>query len=142
MKNESNAQRIKDLEQSIKSEEANLDRMQELDSSDCFRSVHASRLNIDLMKTKIRILENDGFAYFPVLTDLEGNIISERIVNGKYGKCFIIENEDGSVNFVNHNVREKTLEKKGFRLDDKPFRAWAVIDDDHITVFKTEKGEK
>ncbi len=50
-----------------------------------------------------------------VLTDMNGNIISDKIVNGKFGQCWIIKNGD-SVNFVGVAKKLSTYNKKGYKV--------------------------
>jgi hypothetical protein len=50
-----------------------------------------------------------------VLVDFNGNIVSDKIVNGKFGQCWIIENGD-SVNFVGVAKKQSTYNKKGYKV--------------------------
>lgn len=50
-----------------------------------------------------------------VLCDLQGNILSEKIVDGRYGPCWII-GSDNNVSFVGVAKKAATYEKKGYRV--------------------------
>jgi len=69
-------------------------------------------------KAYIEQLEN-GFLKFEkervYLYDLDDNLVSDKIVLGQFGYCWIIENQDGSVKFVGCPKRQSTLNKKGYK---------------------------
>jgi hypothetical protein len=48
------------------------------------------------------------------LYDLDDNLVSDKIVLGQYGYCWLIENQDG-VKFVGCVKRQSTLNKKGYK---------------------------
>jgi hypothetical protein len=48
------------------------------------------------------------------LFDLEGNFLTDNIVNGKYGKCFCFT-QNGETKFVALAKKESTYEKKGYK---------------------------
>lgn len=50
-----------------------------------------------------------------VLTDLDGNVVSETIVNGKFGPCWLIKNESGT-SFLSVAKKAATYEKKGYKV--------------------------
>ena len=50
-----------------------------------------------------------------VLCDIDGNIVSDRIVNGKFGECWIIKNGN-SVSFVGVAKKQSTYNKKGYKV--------------------------
>lgn len=50
-----------------------------------------------------------------VLVDMDGNIVSDKIVNGKFGDCWIIKNEQG-VKFVGVAKKQSTYAKKGYKV--------------------------
>lgn len=50
-----------------------------------------------------------------VLVDLNGNIVSDKIVNGKFGECWIIKNVD-TVSFVGVAKKQSTYNKKGYKV--------------------------
>jgi hypothetical protein len=56
-----------------------------------------------------------------VLTDMEGNIVSDKIVNGRYGQCWIIQN-NGSVSFVGLAKKQQTYNKKGYKVMTKVYK--------------------
>jgi len=49
------------------------------------------------------------------LYDLEGNFVTDIVVKGKFGQCFIIKNGDSDVQFVSVAKRQATYNKKGFK---------------------------
>lgn len=51
-----------------------------------------------------------------VLCDLSGNIVSERLVNGRYGSCWIIKDADGLATFVSTAKKQATYRKKGYKV--------------------------
>lgn len=59
----------------------------------------------------------------PVLTDLNGNIVSDHIIKGKFGAAWIIKNADGSATFVSCAKNAKTYAKKGFKVMSRIYTA-------------------
>lgn len=77
-----------------------------------------SRMSLirETAKDYIEQVENGHLTYTferVFLYDLEGNLVSEKIVNGAYGHCWIIGDGD-NVKFVGCPKRESTLTKKGY----------------------------
>jgi len=50
-----------------------------------------------------------------VLVDMNGNIVSDKIVNGKFGQCWIIKDGD-NVSFVGVAKKQSTYNKKGYKV--------------------------
>lgn len=50
-----------------------------------------------------------------VLVDFDGNILSDKIVNGKFGECWVINNGQG-VKFVGVAKKQSTYAKKGYKV--------------------------
>jgi hypothetical protein len=50
-----------------------------------------------------------------VLADMDGNIVSDKIVNGRFGECWIIKN-GGNVEFVGVAKKQATYNKKGYKV--------------------------
>lgn len=71
---------------------------------------------------ELRLAENQGVDWEYGLLDLEGNLVDAKIVDGKYGKVWLIKNADDSVKWVNVSVaesvsrRQKFYESKGYKL--------------------------
>ena len=69
-----------------------------------------------------RLARNHGVDYEVSLLDLEGNVVDSKIVDGKYGKVWRVNNPDGSVSWVNVSVansygkQQKFYESKGYKL--------------------------
>ncbi len=80
-------------------------------------NISACRMEIDLLKEQIKLGRPrvQDFVHF-VLADLEGNIVSNRIVDGRFGRCWIIEKDHGNVEFVGLAKRAGTYEKKGYKV--------------------------
>ncbi len=53
----------------------------------------------------------------PVLMDLQGNVVSEKIIEGKFGDCWIIKTGE-NVSFVSLAKKQETYNKKGFKVMD------------------------
>ena len=51
-----------------------------------------------------------------ILQDLEGNTISSKIVNGKFGKCWIIKKSEFDAAFVSVAKKPETYAKKGYKV--------------------------
>lgn len=49
------------------------------------------------------------------LYDLEGNFVTDVLVDGRFGRCFIIKNGESDVQFVSVAKRQATYNKKGFK---------------------------
>lgn len=66
----------------------------------------------------IEQFENGGFltsqSNMLCLFDLDGNYITDNIVNGKFGECFCFTN-NGETKFVSLSKKESTYEKKGYK---------------------------
>jgi len=123
------------------------------DMDDCFVSDKSNRLQIDLAKKKIQILKNGGTSTFTVLRDIETNeIVSRRLVDGRYGLCHLIDDEYVSKfgRFVGMAKRECTYTKKGLKQDKEQFPAWATTQANgsglygafmaQVVVFQSEKN--
>jgi len=48
------------------------------------------------------------------LTDLDGNVVDAKMVEGKYGTVWLIKKEDGSVEWVNTSVAENWDRRQAF----------------------------
>lgn len=55
-----------------------------------------------------------------VLTDMDGNIVSEKIVSGRFGDCWLIKNGD-NVSFVGCSKKQATYNKKGYKLMERVY---------------------
>lgn len=101
----------------------------EMEFSDGFVSTWANGQMDSLLNTKIAILENGGVWGFSCLCDLEGNKIpNSKKCHGKFGTVYRVEKEDGSVEWVNPNVKENTLRKKGYTIGTEQLPAWAKLE--------------
>lgn len=51
-----------------------------------------------------------------VLCDLDGKVVSERIVNGRFGSCWIIKDAEGRATFIGTARKQATYRKKGYKV--------------------------
>lgn len=101
----------------------------DLEISDSFVSSWANDKAGDLLDKKIAILENGGLWDFECLCDLEGNKIENaKLCNTRFGESYRVEKSDGSIEWVNPHVKEKTLAKKGYTLGTESLPAWAKLE--------------
>lgn len=67
----------------------------------------------------IEQLRNGGFIERETsvlcLTDLEGNFLTDTLIYGRYGQCFVIDTVAGTT-FVGMAKKESTFEKKGYKV--------------------------
>lgn len=78
----------------------------------------ASGLNARVARLQADIVENGGLAEFTALFDLDGNWVRAKRINGRYGTCWMIldENGDATGQFAPFAPsRKSTLEKRGYR---------------------------
>lgn len=65
---------------------------------------------------------NKGCGFIYQLADLQGNLVKSKMVDGKFGKVWLVEKQDGSVEWVNVSSAEKFsrqqahYNKKGYQL--------------------------
>lgn len=94
---------------------------------DCFVSTWAGELNQRLLETKIEILRNGGMAEFDELFYLDGTPTNAKLISTSYGIRYLVHRPDGLEEWVNPYVKEKTLERKGYKLVTVTRPAWAKI---------------
>jgi len=99
----------------------------EVEPADCFLSTWANEIQRELVKTKIKILENGGVWPFEELFYIDGTPTGAKLVNTRFGATYRVEKPDGSIDWVNPFVRPETLEKKGYMLDYVERPAWACL---------------
>lgn len=100
------------------------------DMDDCFLSERLDNTGISLDQAKIGILENKGLSSFYCLRDIETNeVVSTRIVNGKYGQCHLIKDEFVGKfgRFVGRVKKESTYACKGLKESQYEAPAWACL---------------
>lgn len=119
------------------------DCMQE--SSDSALSRMAEDNIINLLNEKIEILENGGKSYFKELLHLDGIKTNAKLINTRYGESFMIESENGgNPIWINPNVKESTLKRKGFKIEWLPSYAWCKLKSgngltSYVDVFKVDE---
>jgi hypothetical protein len=114
---------------------------QEIDLDDCFVSNRASQANISLLETKIHLLESEGCEFDILVNSVSGECVSDTVVNGKFGLCFLVKPEF-QINYGKFigMAKESTLNKKGFASVSRKFLAWAKLDSNwNVQVFKVDK---
>lgn len=89
----------------------------ETDYDDCAVSIRMSEHTEATIEMKIDILNNGGVSEFETLCDLDGNVISEKLISGKYGPCWVVSDEYVSTygQFVGDPMKEATLTKNGLK---------------------------
>lgn len=99
---------------------------------------------INQIRSKYELLEeqinNGGFltheSFQSCLFDLDGNFVTDRIVNTKYGCAFVFQ-QNGEPKFVSLAKKKSTLEKKGFQVKTK-VRKFKMV----FTGLFTKSGNK
>ena len=114
----------------------------DLELGDAYVSVSASSASIRLLETKIWLLENDGCEFDVLLDTTSGEVVSDKVVLGKFGPCFVIKDEFSSRfgKFIGVAKKEATYQKKGLTSASKKFLAWAKLDNNwNVSIFKIDK---
>jgi hypothetical protein len=114
----------------------------EMDLDDCFVSNAASSANIRLLETKISLLENDGCEFDILIDSSSGETVSDTVVNGKFGPCFLVKPEFSNRfgKFIGMASRESTYQKKGVSCVSRKLLAWAKLDHNwNVQVFKIDQ---
>ena len=90
-----------------------------------FCDTHQSRLYGMLAK-----LAESGWKYeFPALFDLDGNRVNAKLIDGKFGKCWALTDDNGRFNgkFITaFPARKSTMAKKGYVEGKELAPAYAV----------------
>lgn len=77
----------------------------------------ASGLAGDRLHKEADIAENGGLWEFPALFDTEGNLVPAKLIEGKYGMCWMLLDSDGDATgeFIGaFPARRSTMFKKGY----------------------------
>jgi hypothetical protein len=101
--------------------------------TDGFVSQWASGINARQKRTQATIEEAGGVATFGryYLTDLDGERVPAKLIEGRFGPCWALLDEDDQFTgeFIGaHPARESTLERKGYREAEEEFVAEATAD--------------
>ncbi len=80
-------------EQARQHEQAAIDSFDRCDT-DGFLSQWAHGINGQLARAKAEIAENGGKAQFPALLDGEGNRVDAKLINGRYGRVWILSEKE------------------------------------------------
>lgn len=89
------------------------------DGGDCFMSEWAEGTMSRINDAKIAILKNKGFGSFFALADLDGNIVSDRLIETRYGSKFNVNGQ-----WINPWIKPENLAKKGFKTTRVNKVAW------------------
>lgn len=85
-------------------------------------SLSANRFTREMLKAQLANGKPlSDVAEVNVLCDLEVNVVSDRIVNGRFGLCWIIDNGNGNVSFVGLAKKASTYAKKGYVVKVKQY---------------------
>lgn len=121
--------------------------------TDGFVSQWASDLSGDLASTRAKIAENRGRWEFPALFDLRMNRVPAKLIDGKFGPCWAICEEDGRFSgiFISaFPARESTMKNKGYIEGTEEAPAAAKIAGNgkglvgasscYVKIFRTDRG--
>jgi hypothetical protein len=99
----------------------------------------ASGINAHRLRLEADIVDNGGLHEFWALFDLDGNWVPATVIDGRYGPCWMLLDENGGATgqFAPYRpARESTLERRGFRegLVLRPARASTKGGDSILSV--------
>lgn len=108
---------VEALEASAAAHEAEREASFQRCDTDGFMSQWASGLCAQKDRAEARLLEAEGLAEFPALFDLQGQWVPARLIDGKFGPCWMVLDHKGEFKgeFVGaFPKQEATLAKKGY----------------------------
>ena len=117
-----NYELIASLKEELEGAQKSLDSLKGMEELYPF-GVNSITSHIGMLKSRIALLENDGYAEFTVLMDLDGNFVSDKLINTKYGKAYVIQNSNGTATFISPYGKKSTIEKKGYKIGKMMFKA-------------------
>lgn len=86
------------------------------------QQINSIRMVLDLLKQQEA---NDGYIYKTIteleLQTLEGKVLSNKIVKGRFGYCFVWDTDSEGVKFCGLSKKQSTFEKKGFVVVSKHY---------------------
>lgn len=94
----------------------------QVEDTDCFLSTWANDLTRRELAARIGILEAGGLAPFPALFTLDGRLVSDDCRRTRYGRAFRV-----GAKWVDADVSDRTLARKGYRMGEVVRPAWAVL---------------
>jgi hypothetical protein len=97
--------------------------------TDGFISQWASGLSAERLFKEAQIADDGGLAEFVALFDTEGNLVNARLINGQYGECWMLlddENKATGEFITAHPKRRATIFAKGY-LEGKVKRPARVV---------------
>lgn len=98
--------------------------------TDGFVSQWAHGINGDLARLQAEIDANGGMAEFPALFDLNGHQIPAKLINGRFGVCWALQDDKDQFTgmFIKaFPARKSTMTRKGYREGTEMAPAKAVI---------------
>lgn len=91
---------------------------------------------IDLINTQMSILNgNVPDIEADCIFDLEGNLVTAKKINGKFGLCWVVESEEMASRygkFISIPKQEKTYAKKGLKSGKALLKPWAYIESNYF----------
>lgn len=91
----------------------------EVEATDCYLSIWANQVTQQITDLKVAILKNGGMWGFNALADLDGNIVSTRLIQTKFGFAY---NVNGT--WINAALTEKHIKAKGYQYTTVQRPAW------------------
>lgn len=85
--------------------------------TDGFLSQWASGLSAERLFKEAQIADDGGLAKFPALFDTKGNLVNARLIDGRYGECWMLLDEENKATgeFITaHPKRRATIFAKGY----------------------------
>jgi hypothetical protein len=85
--------------------------------TDGFLTQWAHGLTAQEKRLQADIEENGGLSDFPALFDLEGNYVPAKLINGRYGTCWALTDDEGTFlgEFITaFPARRATIVRKGY----------------------------
>lgn len=100
-------------------------------NDDSYYSHAHNRSRIAEIDLKLSILANNGMHSFDCILDINTNeVVSDKIVQGKFGPCYVVEDEAMAAKFgkfIGIAARESTYTKKGLKTGKVDRPAWVKL---------------
>lgn len=115
----------KDIEVNRKAISDRMDRIDAglTDMDDCFISQHLEERSIRTAREKIDLIKSGGCSWFTEYATLDGQLVSARWCDTRYGSSLRAEMPDGSVVWT-RALTQKGLAKKGLKMVQCKRPAW------------------
>src|SRR5574343_1462207 len=100
-------------------------------NDDSYYSHSHNRSRIAEIDLKLSILANNGMHSFDCILDINTNeVVSDKIVQVKFGPCYVVEDEEMASKFgkfIGIAARESTYTKKGLKTGKVDRPAWVKL---------------